>query len=274
MGFKRKAGIDVGGTLIKAAIRDADGLKFRSFMADELGQCARWLNDDLSDTDLCLTGGGASMLQEKLLQQKVHLIPEFEASCSGVRFFLKKASERATDRFILTNCGTGTSIHLVDGNTQRRIGGSGIGGGTLIGLSELLTGKHHFRTLMGLADHGNRDRIDLTVARIYEGAVPPIPGDLTASNFGLASRGTAEIDEADKVSAVIGLVAETITTLSIFAAEKEGVRTAVYIGSSFAGNPEMRAIVMRYSRLYGIKPVIPENGQYSGAVGALLRLEH
>ncbi|TGA97028.1 type II pantothenate kinase [Sporolactobacillus shoreae] len=270
---KRKAGIDVGGTLIKAAILDKNGLNFQSFLESELTQCAAWLKESLADAEVCLTGGGASRLREKLLPNNVRIISEFEATCIGVRDLLDKEPGETPDRFILTNCGTGTSIHFVNGLNHRRIGGSGIGGGTLVGLSELLTEDHGFDALIHTAENGRRDHVDLTVARIYEGDVPPIAGDLTASNFGLAAREVKGITDADKVASVIGLVAETVTTLSLFAAEKENVQTVVYIGSSFAGNPAMREIVMAYSKLRGIVPIIPKSGQFSGAIGALLSLE-
>ncbi len=155
---------------------------------------------------------------------------------------------------------------------QKRLGGTGVGGGTLLGLAKLMTGESDFKTLMELAAQGHRDQADLTVAHIYEGARPPIPGDLTASNFGRVLENSRRISNADKVAAVIGMVAETITSLTLFAARNEGLRTAVFIGSIFADNPVMKNTVHRYCSLCSLESLIPENGRFSGAVGAYLML--
>ncbi|RYM06363.1 type II pantothenate kinase [Sporolactobacillus sp. THM7-7] len=263
-------GIDAGGTLIKVVLKDESGLRFRSIPLSEADACVSWLESDYPDAEIQLTGGKAALFEKALSGRSVHSIPEFAASCTGVRFLLKEQFGREPASFILTNVGTGTSIHFVSGEENRRIGGSGVGGGTIIGLSGLLTGTYDFSRMMKLSAGGRRQHVDLTVAHIYEGQTPPIPGNLTASNFGLVSPGGQEVSNADKLAAVIGLVAETVTTISVLAAEKEGADTVVYIGSSFAGNPLMKEVVESYSRFRGTVPVIPEKGPYSGAVGALL----
>ena len=54
----------------------------------------------------------------------------------------------------------------------------------VVGVSSLADGLTDYGTIVKLASKGIRDRIDLKVSHIYEGAEPPISGDLTASNFG------------------------------------------------------------------------------------------
>jgi Pantothenate kinase, acetyl-CoA regulated len=270
----RLAGIDAGGTLIKVAAENADGMIFRSFSASDPGTCIQWISSHLKGATLCFTGGAANRLKTELGHVESRVIPEFDASCRGIRYLLRQQKEPVPDRFILTNCGTGTSIHRVDPSGQTRAGGSGIGGGTLVGLSELLTGESDFASLMRLAAHGSRNQVDLTVAHIYEGSQPPIPGDLTASHFGRVITNSAAITSGDKVAAVIGMVAEAVTSLTLFAAKEEGLRTAVFIGSTFADNPIMQKTVKRYCTFFSLEPIIPENGRFSGAIGACLAIQN
>ncbi|MCO7127274.1 type II pantothenate kinase [Sporolactobacillus shoreicorticis] len=265
-----KAGIDAGGTLCKVAMQTEKGWVYQSFPTKQMKECIRWLNTHCVHRHLCITGGKASIIRAKLKRQDLTLIPEFSASCAGARELLNNEGHTSLGDFILTNVGTGTSLNHVKGMKQEWMGGTGVGGGTLIGLSGLLTGVYDYSKLIQCAEHGKRDSIDLTVARIYEGETPPIPGDLTASNFGAASAESISPSPADQVASVIGLVAETVTSLSVLAAQKAEVKTVVYIGSSFVDNSLLQGIVTRYSRQWGLTPIIPEHGSFCGAIGAAL----
>lgn len=262
-------GIDAGGTLIKIAHMDRQSLLLKKFPVSELPKVATWINE-LGDARICLTGGKAAALQA-LIQQKAAEMVEFDATCSGVRYFLEK--QGITDsRYVLTNVGTGTSIHLVDGDDHRRLGGTGVGGGTLIGLSQLLTGLTDFEDIIHAAAAGSTDRIDLKVSHIYEGVEPPIPGDLTASNFGRMLQGASNssLSREELAASVIGLVGETVATVSVLAAGQSGVTTVIFIGSSFSGNNPLKEVVQRYTRFRGATPLFIENGEYAGAIGAWL----
>jgi len=60
-----------------------------------------------------------------------------------------------------------------------------IGGGTLLGLANLLTGIKDFDAIIGLAQSGSNTNVDMLVSDIY-GANSPfkeLAGDLLASSF-------------------------------------------------------------------------------------------
>ncbi|WP_353947820.1 type II pantothenate kinase [Sporolactobacillus sp. Y61] len=271
MTVRQIAGIDAGGTMIKIAISDGKKLTLKAFPERGEDHFLEWLHRNYPEGFISMTGGGASCLSAQLPERQIQIVPEFQASCTGVQYLLHQERDSA-DPLILTNVGTGTSLHLVKGEKNQRLTGTGVGGGTILGLSALLTGIHDFSRLMELSLQGKRAHIDLTVAAVYRGHTPPIPGDLTASNFGNVSEKVekAATANADLIASVIGLVAETITTLSVLAAEKEQVHRIVYIGGAFSGNPLLHRLVRNYSRFCHTEPMIPENGQFSGAVGALL----
>ncbi len=260
-------GIDAGGTLIKVAYIEKEVVHFQKYPIAEIEQVADWVNG-FSDSKVCVTGGKSGILVS-LLDQPVKEMVEFEATHLGVQVLLEEAG-LLEDAYLVTNVGTGTSIHCIQDNVQRRLGGTGVGGGTLIGLSHLLTGVTRYDEIVALARQGSRDRIDLKVKHIYEDKEPPISGELTASNFGQNLFSISdELTKEELLATVIGLVGETVSTVSVQAAGQCTSSTIVYIGSSFIDNPLLKEVVTSYTILRGSVPVFPKNGEFSGAVGAM-----
>lgn len=266
-----RIGIDAGGTLIKIAYILNDKLELLKLPSKELSQAVAWVQETLDKPVICVTGGKAEQLR-KLLPFEVKQMVEFEATCKGVQYLMQQ-SNQPSDPFVLVNVGTGTSIHFVNGEEHKRIGGTGVGGGTMLGLSRLLTGVDNYHEFILSEVGGQRDDLDLKVKHIYEGAEPPIPGELTASNFGNMNSIPANVPISDYLSSVIGLVGETVATASVLAAAHYGISTIVYIGSSFSGNQSLKKVVADYTILREGQPIILDNGEYSGAIGALLSIE-
>ncbi len=264
-------GIDAGGTLIKVACLKHGSLEFKKFPISQMEYVASWING-FENVKICITGGKAGLLKSYLNQQAEEIV-EFEATCNGVRYLLAN-SAISEEAYILTNVGTGTSIHHVNNSKQQRVGGTGVGGGTMMGLSQLLTGLTEYEAIVPLAAKGIRDRIDLKVSHIYEGADPPIPGDLTASNFGniVPLVSADQLNKEELLASIVGLVGETVATVSVLAAGQCGVSSIIYIGSSFIENDLLKEVVQRYTKLRGALPIFIENGEYCGAIGASLFL--
>ncbi|MCZ8515489.1 type II pantothenate kinase [Paenibacillus filicis] len=266
----KTVGVDAGGTLIKIAFWENEELKFQKFPSTDLPAATEWIRRQFPGAEICVTGGKASLFQA-LMQIDSEQMIEFEATCSGAQYLLRSQSLPA-DSFILTNVGTGTSVHYVENNRHLRVGGIGVGGGTLMGLSCIMTGMSDYKEIISLSRQGSRKAVDLKVSDIYEGTTPPIPGDLTASNFGKANHPGQKWSDQDLLASVIGVVGETVTTVSILAAAQHGTSAIVYIGSSFVDNDVLRETVTGYTILRGAVPTVLTNGEYSGAIGALLSL--
>jgi len=82
--------------------------------------------------------------------------------------------------------GSGVSLIKVnDFNNFERVGGTMIGGGTLLGLSNLLTGIKDFDTIIEMAQAGQNSNVDMLVSDIYGDNSPfkELAGDLLASSF-------------------------------------------------------------------------------------------
>ncbi|WP_176448686.1 type II pantothenate kinase [Lentibacillus sp. CBA3610] len=268
-----KIGIDAGGTLIKIAYPENERIHYQSFPSRAMDDVVSWITNHFENPAICITGGKSHALVERL-DVSAKSVVEFDATTKGIAYLADQENRPLDDHFLFVNVGTGTSIHYVNDGKQERVGGSGIGGGTLLGLAHLTTGMKDYETIIQTAGDGNRENVDLKVKDIFEGAVPPISGDLTASNFGKTETMIEQPpSEPDILASIIGLIGEVIVTISSQLAVQYNTETIVYIGSSFRSNPLLQEIIETYTRMIGKEPVFLQNGEYSGAVGALLAID-
>lgn len=265
-------GIDVGGTLTKIAYLNINQeLKLLHFPSADLEKVSDWIASSDEDIQIGLTGGRAEQLKLFLRShENLHYLVEFDATVAGVKYQLEKSGHDFPDA-VITNIGTGTSIHLLKGDEHVRIAGTGIGGGTLLGMSSLMTGIHQFEEIVQYSSKGMRSEVDMLVSDIYFGNKTPIDGGLTASNFGGAGL-TPHLEKSkdDILATVQGLVGEVISTLSIQCAVSEDVEHIVYIGSTLTENVPLQKIIGNYTQRKSKTPIFLSDNGYSGAIGALL----
>ena len=262
-----KVGIDAGGTLIKIVQESQQGRSYETKLTTNISEVIAWLNANTFES-ISLTGGNAGVIAESL-NVDATIFVEFDASSKGLGMLLKEQGHHI-DEYIFANVGTGTSLHYFDGKQQRRVGGVGTGGGMIQGLGYLLSQITDYEVLTNLAQSGDRDTIDLKVKHIYKDTEPPIPGELTAANFGNVLHNLyVDFSPANKLASVVGVVGEVITTMAITVARENKTENVVYIGSSFNNNPLLREVIEDYTVLRGFKPYYIENGAFSGALGAI-----
>lgn len=269
-------GIDAGGTLTKLAyLNDMNEIQLKHFPSNDLPAVIDWIHQQNDIQKIGLTGGRTEQVKLMLDSVKsVHYIVEFEATLKGVRYQLAKEGYQF-DKSIITNVGTGTSIHFMDEKEHMRVGGTGVGGGTLIGLAALTTGIHDYQEVLQLAKDGNRQGIDLLVQDIYQGMDTPseLKPTLTASNFGkVGIKEFEKYEQADILATVQGLVGEVITTLSIQLANQMDAEYILYIGTTLDHNDKLREIIADYTILKKKTPVFLEDHGFSGAIGALMNI--
>lgn len=259
-------GVDAGGSLIKIVYEENGMLHFRKHQIVELNNVLSWLKVFSANKKIVLTGGKAGKIKAEFFPE-AEIIDEFSAACEGAKYLMKKENIVLEEKFILVNIGTGTSWFAIESNKFERVLGSGIGGGTFMGLACILAKTVDFSEIVALSAKGNRGTVDLLVRDIYEPEEPPIPGDLTASNF--AKTATAgESSSADQMAAVINMIAETITLLTVQTAALQKTTKAVFIGSTLAGNEPLSTSLDFYCRMSGLESIFLPEGEYSGALGA------
>jgi type II pantothenate kinase len=263
-------GIDVGATLAKLAIaRGEERARTRLAPAHAIERLALEV-EELRPERVGLTGGGARSLAQSLSLDTT-AVGEFEAWGAGSHSLLAEEGHATGERHLLVSLGTGTSAMLVDGARVTRVGGTALGGGTVLGLGAALTGIRDFERLAALAAEGDRRRVDLLVSEIYAGGELPLPGDLTAACFAkLAAPGGGEPPQPrDLAHAVMGMVGENVGLICAALALAADVRRIVFGGSTLRANPILVGILERLCVAFGREPIFPTGGEFAGALGAL-----
>lgn len=265
-------GIDAGGTLVKLAYWKDDEIQTTYFPSARFDLVKKWISETMKNPQICMTGGRAKQLEHYLGSENYRYVVEFDATIKGVLYQLKKSGSLTT-RTIITNIGTGTSIHYLDGDVHERLAGTGIGGGTLLGLSKIMIGTDDFEQIVAKSEKGSRKWIDVRVEDIYQQNQLPIKGSLTASNFGALLTVEPDINTPDDlVAGIQGMIGEVISSLSIQAADTKKCTDIIYIGTTLENNEMLQNVISSYTILKEKTPLfLPEHG-YSGAIGALLTI--
>ncbi|CEG26972.1 type II pantothenate kinase [Bacillus sp. B-jedd] len=259
-------GIDAGGTLLKLAYSENGTIKYRKSEYGQAESLLQWLKMLAPQAEVYLTGGKARWVKEKFFPD-AELKDEFSSICTGATILFSKQADSAVGSYLLVNIGTGTSILLAGKGKGKRVGGSGLGGGTFMGLGQLLANTSDFEEMVNLVSKGDRRKTDLLVKDIYGDGGEPLAAEMTAANFGKLPLGGRD----DHMAALVNMLAETLVLLSSQAALAEKVETVVFAGSTLTGNKPFKEALSAYTSMFGLKPIILENGEYCGALGALLQ---
>jgi len=175
---------------------------------------------------IAVTGGRSWQLPDSL--GAARLVKVDEPMATAVGGLLEDAPIPA----IVVSLGTGTGIVLADPpSAPQRLVGSGIGGGTLLGLAKLLLGTTDVARIGALARRGQVGHCDLTVGDILGGGIGPVPADATAAHFARVARpGAAAPSPEDIAAALTNLVGQSALRLAFEAARVHQARSIVLLG--------------------------------------------
>lgn len=272
--MKISIGIDVGISTTKiVGIREGKVIKPLRIKATDpvtslYGAFGKYLYDnriDLSEVErVMLTGVGAHYIDKSVYDLPTAKADEFLADGLGAQF------ESKLQRMIVVSMGTGTSLVLCDGNEVRHIGGIGIGGGTLSGLSRLLLQTDNINEIIALANKGDISRINLQIKDISTSPLPGLPMDATASLFANAQ---ANASREDIALGLIGLVLQSIGSATILSSLNSDIRDFVLIGN-LSLLPQCELLFPVMEKIYDVRFIIPKNSEYCTAIGAALQADN
>lgn len=273
-------GIDVGGSTTKiVGFRELADEKIQMIdpqfvhAADPItsvygafGRFTSQNNLELGDIDcVMMTGVGSTFVQKPLYSLNCQAVPEFSSVGRGGLYL------SGLDRAIIVSMGTGTAIIHAKREGKKTIteylGGTGVGGGTLVGLSRQLIGVDTIEHIEQLCEGGDIDKIDLRIKDISDKSLfPSINHELTASNFGkLSDMATKE----DIALGIANMVAETVAMMAIFAARGHGLRDIVLTGNLASVKP-VRKIIENLAGAFDVNFIFPEHAQFGTVIGAAL----
>ena len=228
------------------------------------GAFGKYLHDNdiaLQEVEqVMLTGVGSAYIKGSVYGLPTKKVEEFVADGLGARF------ESKLDHTIVVSMGTGTSFVLCDGNNMRHIGGIGVGGGTLAGLSRIMLNTSDIRAVSALAEQGNQKNVHLLIGDISAEPLPGLPMDATASIFAKAQN---DAPKEDIAAGIISMVLQTIGSAAWLSSRGSDIHDFVLIGN-LTLLPQCKDVFPPLEGLYNIKFHIPENSQYCTAIGAAL----
>ena len=210
-----------------------------------------------------LTGVGAAYVDKPVYGLPTKKAEEFLADGLGARF------ESKLQKMIVVSMGTGTSLVQCDDNNIRHIGGIGIGGGTLNGLSRLLLKTDNINEIAELAKKGDVSKINLLIGDISQHPLPGLPKSATASLFANAQGNASREDIA---LGLICMVLQSIGSATILSSLNSGIRDFVLIGN-LTLLPQCEYIFPIMEKLYDVRFIIPKHSEFCTAIGAALQAE-
>ncbi len=214
---------------------------------------------------IMMTGVGSSYVKRDLYGLDCERVPEFSAIGRG-GLYLSGLSDT-----LVVSMGTGTAIvHATSGGDMNYLGGTGVGGGTLVGLSKLLLSAETVQHIEEYAMGGELGNIDLRIKDITAGgSSSALSADLTASNFGNVSDMATKDDIA---LGIMNMVYETIGMVSIFAARSVGVNNIVLSGNltRLAFCKDKFDYFNSMKDTYGVNFQIPKRAEFATVIGTAL----
>ena len=257
-------GIDIGGTNTHGVLMDGGRLLKAVTIEGKdreqvLGCFSALRTFAAGGFSFVLTGGGARKMRESDFSMQFKVIDEIESLGAGGMFLSGKR-----DIFVVS-IGTGTAFVSVKGGKARHMGGTGVGGGTIHGLSKLMLGLSP--DMAEVIAKGTIRHLDITVKDIVGGRVGRIPGDATASNFGKAVPGSGKPEIA---ASLLNMIAESIGVMAYFAAKTTDQEGAILVCGRVAINDIIKQRIMETVRMFGGSACIPKDAEYCAAIGAAL----
>ena len=211
-----------------------------------------------------MTGVGSSFIDKPIYSLNCEKISEFECVGRGGLYL------SGLDDAIVVSMGTGTAlIHASrDGDNIKTeyLGGTGVGGGTLLGLSKKMIGVDTIEHIEQMCEEGNLDNVDLRIKDISGDKNFQIGGDMTASNFGKLS----DLANSNDIAlGITNMVAETIGMLAVFAARSYKLKNVVLTGN-LTSLSAITHVFDNMQRNFGVNFIIPERAQFATVIGAAL----
>ncbi len=264
-------GIDVGGSTTKI-VGYTDQAQLVGMLKVEAadpvtcayGALGKFINEHslaLTDVErIILTGVGSSLFKKKVYGIATSCVDEFQAiGLGGLALSNKKEG-------LIVSMGTGTAFVRAGKNGIVHIGGSGVGGGTVVGLGAKLCGVKSFNTLISMAKTGKLNKVDLNIGDISSRAISNLTKEITAANFGKMEDG---VSAADLAAGVLNMVFQTIGMLAVFACRNEDMKNVILTGT-LSQVPLAKKVFQALHTMHGVNFIIPKNAIYATATGAAL----
>lgn len=290
-------GVDLGASFTKCCFKHDDGRIEYKLIPTKLSEIEKYFECDKEMNVIanslpeglkkwCVIGGGAHKFHDffDMIKNRPVVGDELSLTAKAAAYLLTQTSvihqfgakHPVSKKFVMASMGTGVSFTLVNENLEtKHIGGSSLGGGTLLGLSKLITGITDFKELVDSAAVGT-NALDLTLSDIYGSSYgPTLSSDICASNFAKAALiEDLKPSKNDIAASLISTICYSVGNHVAGLCKAHNVDTIVFVGGFLATEGQIPHFLEEAVNLFSpeITIVIPENHQFVGALGAVLSI--
>ena len=209
---------------------------------------------------IVLTGVGKDEIEEDIYGIPTVKVDEFVAIGTGGLYLTNRRSG------LIVSIGTGTAFVEAKTKRYKHIGGTGVGGGTLLNLCKQMTNVQTFGEINEAIKKGNLRNIDLSIQDVAIKEIKTLPKDTTSSNFGKLNENATD---NDVILGVANMIFETIGVMSVFAAHNIKSNNIIIVGN-VATMPYINTVLKRIENLHkGIKFIIPKHAEFATVIGAI-----
>lgn len=209
---------------------------------------------------IAVTGVGSSFIKEDLRGIPTVHRDEFASVSRGAT----KLSRRLNT--LVVSIGTGTSFTRITPVRAWHVGGTGLGGGMLKGLSARLCGTDNMEELQQLAAKGDLHAIDLQLKDVFEGTLSHLTPSATVANMEKLSEQSMREDIA---AGLCNMIFQSIGVMAVFAAKRHLTRTIVMVGT-ITDWPIAQRSLDEVAALHNVKFIVPDHAAFATAIGAAL----
>ncbi len=209
---------------------------------------------------IAVTGVGSAFIKGDLHGIKTVHRDEFSSVARGAVKLSKKSNS------LIVSIGTGTSFTRITPIRAWHIGGTGLGGGLIRGLSGRLCETDDMEELQKLAAKGDLHEIDLQLMDVYEGTISHLTPATTVANMSKLSDGSSREDVA---AGLCNLIFQSIGVMAVFAAKRNLTRTIVLVGT-ITDWPIAQRSLDEVAALHNVKFIVPDHAAFATAIGAAL----
>lgn len=259
-------GIDAGSSNIKIIAIDEKGnitdkaifknLNIEEALEEFVGQ-AKINFSEISK--IALTGIRQKEITEKIKNIKIVKIDEFEAIGKGATYLAN------LDNALIISVGTGTAFVRADNGNYIHIGGTGVGGGTLMNLCKRFANIENFSEISEKIKNADISKIDLRLKDIQEEAINNLlPGEITVANFGKMQD---DANDNDIILGVLNMIVEIIGMMGIFAVQNTPNKNIIVIGC-ITELQYIKKVLDMLSNLQKVNFIVPKNSEWAVAIGA------
>lgn len=254
-------GIDIGSSTTKFALV-------------KNGKCIKQLRkpDDQSFEDaleafgyagvkrIAITGVGASFIKGDIHGVPTKHADEFTSVSRGALDLSRKHN------CLVVSVGTGTSFTRVTPFRTWHIGGTGLGGGPLKGLSGKICGTDDMEELQRLAAAGDLHEIDLQLMDVCEGTISNLKPNTTVANMNKLSDQSRKEDLA---AGLCNMIFQGIGVMASFAIKRHCTKNIVLVGT-ITDWPIAKRSLDEVAALHNVRFIIPDHAAFATAIGAAL----